>query len=78
MAKMTLKMPKGAVSMQEGTIVEWKVANGDAISVGQPIYDVETEKTTIEVESPFAGVITILEEAGSTLKVGHPIAEIAT
>lgn len=78
MAKMTLKVPKGAVSMQEGTIVEWKVANGDAVAVGQAIYDIETEKTTIEVESPFEGVITILEEAGATLPVGHPIAEIRT
>lgn len=75
---MTLKVPKGAVSMQEGTIVEWKVANGDAVAVGQAIYDIETEKTTIEVESPFEGVITILEEAGATLPVGHPIAEIRT
>ena len=78
MAKMTLKVPKGAVSMQEGTIVEWKVANGDAVAVGQPIYDIETEKTTIEVESPFEGVIKILEGAGATLPVGHPIAEIHT
>lgn len=78
MAKMTLKVPKGAVSMQEGTIVEWKVASGDTVEIGQTIYDIETEKTTIEVESPFAGVITILEQAGETLPVGHPIAEIRT
>lgn len=78
MAKITLKMPKGAVSMQSGKIVEWKVATGDNISVGQPLYDVETEKTVIEVESPFEGEIKILEEAGQTLNVGHPIAEIHT
>ena len=75
---MTLKVPKGAVSMQEGTIVEWKVSDGDKVAVGQAIYDIETEKTTIEVDSPFAGVITILEQAGATLPVGHPIAEIQT
>jgi pyruvate dehydrogenase E2 component (dihydrolipoamide acetyltransferase) len=78
MAKMTLKIPKGAVSMQNGTIVAWKVANGARVSVGDHLYDIETEKTTIEVQSPFAGVITILAAPGQTLPVGHPIAEIAT
>lgn len=78
MAKMTLKIPKGAVSMREGTIVAWKVADGDKVSAGQHLYDIETEKTTIEVESPFEGTIRILEEAGRVLPVGHPIAEIQT
>jgi pyruvate dehydrogenase E2 component (dihydrolipoamide acetyltransferase) len=78
MAKMTLKIPKGAVSMQNGTIVAWKVASGDRVGVGDHLYDIETEKTTIEVQSPFAGVITILAETGQTLPVGHPIAEITT
>lgn len=78
MAKMTLKIPKGAVSMQNGTIVAWKVANGARVGVGEHLYDIETEKTTIEVQSPFAGVITILAGEGQTLPVGHPIAEITT
>lgn len=75
---MTLKIPKGAVSMREGTIVAWKVGDGDRVSVGQHLYDIETEKTTIEVPSPFEGVIRILEGAGQLLPVGHPIAEIQT
>jgi pyruvate/2-oxoglutarate dehydrogenase complex dihydrolipoamide acyltransferase (E2) component len=78
MAKMTLKLPKVAVSMQEGTITEWKVKDGDRISVGDHIYDVESEKSTLEVESPFEGTIKILAEAGELLPVGHPVAEIHT
>lgn len=78
MAKMTLKMPKGAVSMQEGTIVEWLVAAGDTVSVGQQIYAVETEKTTLEVECPFDGIITPIAEIGQTLPVGAPVATIET
>lgn len=78
MAKMTLKVPKGAVSMQEGTITEWMVASGDKVTIGQHLYDIETEKTTMEVECPFEGTITILEEAGNVLPVGHPIAHIHT
>ncbi|QLC26021.1 hypothetical protein HFP57_13965 [Parasphingopyxis algicola] len=78
MARMTLKLPKGAVSMQEGTIVEWMVAAGDAVAIGQAIYAVETEKTTIEIESPFAGVITPLVDTGETLPVGARVATIET
>ncbi len=76
MAKMTLKLPKLAVSMQEGTIVEWLVASGESVVLGQKLYVVETEKTSVEVESPFAGVITLIAPLGETLRVGTPIAEI--
>ena len=78
MAKMTLKIPKVAVSMRHGAIVAWKVESGARVGVGDHLYDIETEKTTVEVQSPFAGVITILAGAGQTLPVGHPIAEITT
>ncbi len=78
MPKMTLKLPKMAVSMQEGTLVEWLVKNGDVVTVGQSLYVIETEKTSSEVDSPFAGEITILAETGENYKVGTPIAEIVT
>lgn len=76
MAKVTLKMPKGAVSMQEGKLVEWFVNDGDPVSLGQTIYAIETEKTTMEIECPFEGTFKQLGEVGETYKVGHPIAEI--
>lgn len=78
MAKMVLKLPKLAVSMQEGTLVEWLVKTGDTVAVGQPLYAIETEKTSTEVESPFAGTITIIGQIGQTYRVGTPIAEIVT
>lgn len=78
MAKMVLKLPKLAVSMREGTLTEWLVAAGDTVAVGQPIYTIETEKTTFEVESPFAGVITPVGTIGELYPVGTPIAEIVT
>ena len=78
MAKMTLKVPKLAVSMQDGTITEWFVSPGDAVSVGQKLYSIETEKTTFEVESPFAGKINPIGTVGESYRVGTPIAEITT
>ena len=75
---MTLKMPKGAVSMQSGTIVEWMVESGDAVTKGQPIYSIESEKATLDIESPFAGVIKPIAAVGETLPVGAPVATIDT
>jgi pyruvate dehydrogenase E2 component (dihydrolipoamide acetyltransferase) len=76
MAKITLKLPKLAVSMQEGTIVEWNVKPGDSVAIGQQLYVLESEKTSFEVQSPFAGVIRPLVPAGAVYQVGDPVAEI--
>ena len=78
MPKMTLKLPKLAVSMREGTITGWSVASGDRVTTGQKLYDIETEKTAFEVESPFSGTILLLAAAGEPLAIGTPIAEITT
>ena len=78
MAKMVLKLPKLAVSMQSGTLVEWLVATDDTVTLGQPIYVIETEKTSTEVASPFAGRIVAIGQIGEEYPVGTPIAEIHT
>lgn len=62
--------------MQEGTIVEWFVEDGAQVAIGQPIYAIETEKTTLEIECPFEGTFKRLGGTGVTYKVGDPIAEI--
>ncbi len=78
MARMVLKIPKLAVSMRDGTVTEWYVAAGEFVAVGQRLYGLETEKTTFEIESPFAGTITPLGSVGESYPVGTPIAEIMT
>lgn len=72
----TLKIPKAAVSMQEGTLTEWLVADGQAVTEGQPIYVLELEKSTMDVESPAAGTLRHVGVAGTTYKVGETIGEI--
>jgi pyruvate/2-oxoglutarate dehydrogenase complex dihydrolipoamide acyltransferase (E2) component len=74
--KVTLKLPKLAQSMQSGSISEWLVSEGDQVTEGQPLYTVETEKTAMEVESPFSGVISELCATDEDLPVGTPIAVI--
>jgi pyruvate dehydrogenase E2 component (dihydrolipoamide acetyltransferase) len=48
-------MPQAGNSMEEGTVVAWLVKEGDRIEVGQIICEIETDKATIEYESPAAG-----------------------
>lgn len=72
----TLRIPKAAVSMREGTLVAWLVTDGATVSEGQPIYTLELEKSTMDVESPAAGVIRHTGVVGTTYKVGEVIGEI--
>lgn len=72
----TLRIPKAAVSMQEGVLTSWLVADGAVVAEGQPIYTLELEKSTMDVESPAAGVLKRTGVAGETYKVGTVIGEI--
>jgi len=72
----TLRIPKAAVSMREGTLVAWLVADGATVAEGEPIYTLELEKSTMDVESPAVGVIRQTGVAGTTYKVGEVIGEI--
>ena len=78
MPKATLKMPKLAVSMREGTLAGRLVHAGALVEAGAPLYEVETDRTTTEVASPFSGSVTFLVEAGAVCEVGVPIAVITT
>ena len=71
-----LRIPKAAVSMQDGTLVEWLVADGGSVAEGQPIYNLEIEKSTMEVEAPAAGTLKQIVKAGETYQVGDTIGEI--
>lgn len=72
----TLKIPKAAVSMQQGTLTEWLVADGQPVTEGQPIYVLELEKSTMDVEAPATGTLRHIGVAGTTYKVGDVIGEI--
>ncbi len=72
-----LKIPKLGMSMNEATIAQWLVADGDAVQVGQPLYLLETDKTENEVPSPVAGVIKLIGMVDETYEVGTVIAEIS-
>lgn len=69
----TLKMPKLGDAADEVVIVEVLVAVGDRITEEQSLFVVETDKTTLEVPAPFAGiVIEIFVSTGDEVSTGAP------
>jgi pyruvate/2-oxoglutarate dehydrogenase complex dihydrolipoamide acyltransferase (E2) component len=70
-------MPKLAMAMNEGTINEWLVAEGDYVEKGQVLANVETEKVAYEVESPHAGYLHIVVPAGDTVDCEVLVAQFA-
>src|SRR5262249_30330142 len=71
-------MPQAGNTMEEGTVVAWRVQEGDRIAVGQIICEIETDKATMEFEAPDAGRIArIVAVIGQPIAVKEPIALLA-
>jgi pyruvate dehydrogenase E2 component (dihydrolipoamide acetyltransferase) len=72
-----IQMPKLSDTMTEGTLVAWKKKKGDKVSAGDVIAEIETDKATMEWESPEDGTLTeIYVEEGGKVNVGDKIAFI--
>jgi pyruvate dehydrogenase E2 component (dihydrolipoamide acetyltransferase) len=70
-------MPKTGMAMEEGVILEWRVTVGDAVERGDIVALIETDKSTMELESDYDGVIlAILKQAGETVPVTEVMAWI--
>jgi pyruvate dehydrogenase E2 component (dihydrolipoamide acetyltransferase) len=73
---MDFLMPKLSDTMEEGTVLQWLKANGDAVAKGEPIVEIETDKANMMVEAPDSGTLTIVAQVGDSLPIGAPIATI--
>lgn len=70
-------MPKFGWTMEEGTITQWYVSQGDHVTKGQPLFVVETEKVNTDVEAPASGVLAaIVAPVGSLVPVGALVARL--
>ena len=70
----TLPMPKLGLTSKQGTVTAWYVRPGDAVARGSALCAVETEKATVDVESPVAGtVLELCAAEGVAVKVGAPL-----
>ncbi|MFN7162637.1 MAG: dihydrolipoamide acetyltransferase family protein, partial [Fimbriimonadales bacterium] len=73
----TITMPKMGDAMEEGTLVRWLKSEGDTVSEGEPIAEIATDKATVEIEAPGAGVLKgIRVQEGAVVPVNTPLAYI--
>jgi pyruvate dehydrogenase E2 component (dihydrolipoamide acetyltransferase) len=78
MSLQVFMLPDLGEGLVEAELVTWLVAEGDTVHVDQPIAEVETAKSVVEVPSPFEGTVATLHGAeGDTLEVGRPLISVA-
>lgn len=82
----TVIMPQMGLTMEEGKIVEWLKKEGERVEKGEPLFQIETDKVTLEVESPGSGIlrkilvkeeetVPIITVIGYIAEAGEPIPE---
>ncbi|MFC6431278.1 dihydrolipoamide acetyltransferase family protein [Nocardiopsis tropica] len=78
MTTQTFELPDLGEGLTEAEVVRWLVAVGDTVAVDQPIAEVETAKSIVEVPTPFAGTVSVLHGGeGEVMEVGKPLISIA-
>ena len=63
-------LPKIGFSMNEGQVAEWLYGEGEEVREGEPLYLLEADKSTNEVEAPASGKLRIVAIEGETYDVG--------
>src|SRR5581483_4982929 len=71
-----VKLPRLGQGMESGTIVKWLKSEGDEIAKGEPLYELDTDKVTQEVESDVAGVLLKIAVREGEVPVGQTVAVI--
>jgi pyruvate dehydrogenase E2 component (dihydrolipoamide acetyltransferase) len=75
MARIAIEMPRLGYDMETGKVAGWLKSVGDSITRGDVIAEIETEKTTVEMEAVVSGTLTeITHGSGDEVPVGEPIA----
>jgi pyruvate dehydrogenase E2 component (dihydrolipoamide acetyltransferase) len=73
-----VKLPRLGQGMEAGTITKWLKAPGDTVEKGEPLFEIDTDKVTQEVESDYAGVLLKITLESGEAPVGQTIAYIGT
>src|SRR4051812_48595447 len=69
-------MPRLSDSMEEGTILKWLKSEGDDVSKGEELVEIETDKATMTYEADADGTLEIVADEGATLAIGEVIARV--
>jgi len=73
-----VKLPNISMGVTEATIIKWLKNVGDKVEAGEPIVEIETAKSALEVESPASGTLTEIKvQVDDEVEVGAEIAIIA-
>ena len=73
-----VKIPAVGESITEGTLSRWLVADGAVVTDSTPLFELETDKISTEVQSGVAGKVTFKAKEGEVLAIGAVVAEIDT
>src|SRR5437899_7245023 len=71
-----IKVPSVGESITEGTIARWFKPNGAAVKANEPVLELETDKATMEVVAPAAGVLNITVQEGTKVAIGSVVGRI--
>ncbi|HEX4745637.1 MAG TPA: biotin/lipoyl-containing protein, partial [Gaiellaceae bacterium] len=71
-----VKLPRLGQGMESGTIVRWLKSEGDAVTKGEPLYELDTDKVTQEVEADSEGVLLKIVVPDGEVDVGTTVAII--
>ena len=78
MTEQVFRLPDLGEGLTEAEVVRWLVAEGETVTVDQPVVEVETAKSLVEVPTPYAGLVAGRHAAeGSVLEVGKPLLTVA-
>jgi pyruvate dehydrogenase E2 component (dihydrolipoamide acetyltransferase) len=73
--RVAIKMPKISFEMESGVVQAWRKGVGDRLAKGEVVAEIETEKVTVDAESPETGtLVEIVHGPGEEVPVGTPIA----
>ncbi|MFD1212231.1 biotin/lipoyl-containing protein, partial [Arthrobacter sp. GCM10027362] len=77
MPRQVFMLPDLGEGLTGAELVSWLVKVGDEVRVDQPVAEVETAKSLVEVPSPYAGTVAVLHgDAGDTIDVGKPLLSV--
>src|SRR6059036_182529 len=71
-----VRLPRLGQGMESGTIVKWLKSEGEAVEKGEPLYELDTDKVTQEVEAESSGVLLRIAVSEGEVPVGETIAVI--
>ncbi|NQV33265.1 MAG: dihydrolipoamide succinyltransferase, partial [Phycisphaeraceae bacterium] len=72
-----IKVPSVGESITTGTLLSWLKGNGEVVQEGEMIFELETDKSLLEIPSPATGILEILVEAETDIEIGQTVGKLA-